>query len=215
MKQSPPYVFLLLLIVTTHSLFSSTTASEDIRDSTGDKVLNNAPYHIGPVTTAKGGPIKLTDTINDKKICPLIVEQDPSADNIGGEFMFTLFGKREYLRTSSGLSIDSYSPTGECDESTYWTIPDAEGSAPSNLITTGGGFDQAITCFQVVEYSKPTSPSVHSYMLQHCPSFCGAGPSTCFNISIYIDNGVRRLSSTGATPFEFVFYKVTSTHDSM
>ncbi|MBD4786968.1 hypothetical protein GUG12_24860, partial [Xanthomonas citri pv. citri] len=77
-------------------------------------------------------------------------------------------------------------PKGECEKSTFWTIPDVEEPAPSNLITTGGGFDDYITCFQIVEFPKPTSPKVPSYMLQHCPSFCGAGPQTCYNISIYL-----------------------------
>ncbi|KAL8193160.1 hypothetical protein R6Q57_027064 [Mikania cordata] len=92
--------------------------------------------------------------------------------------------------------------------STFWQIPDAEAKPPSNLITTGGNFETEISCFQVVYYPKPTSPKVHSYMLQQCPSFCGAGPQTCFNVSLYVDNkGVRYFASSGATPFEFVFQK--------
>ncbi|KAL7611543.1 hypothetical protein Lser_V15G08525 [Lactuca serriola] len=225
MKPLLSYVLLLLFIITTQLLISSTTttgtaaATEDIvKDSEGKEVLDNVPYHIGPVITGTGtgGRIKLTDTMYNKNVCPLDVVQDPSEDNLGGQFMFTLIGKEKYLLTSRILGIDSGSPKGECEESTFWTIPDVEEPPPSNLITTGGGFDQSFTCFQVVEYPKPTSPEVPSYMLQHCPSFCGAGPQTCFNISIYTDNGVRRLSSiTGGYPFEFAFYKVKRTHDTL
>ncbi|KAI3721471.1 hypothetical protein L2E82_32483 [Cichorium intybus] len=222
MKPSRSYALLLLFVIATQSLISITTtstaaATDDIvKDSKGKKVLNNVPYHIGPVIPAMGYHIKLTNTMDNKKICPFNVVQDPS-DNLGGQFMFTLVGNFDdkYLHTSSILGIDSGYPKGECEESTFWTIPDVEEPPPSNLITTGGGFDKSFTCFQVVEYPTPTSPEVPSYMLQHCPSFCGAGPQTCFNISIYVDNGVRRLSSADATPFELVFYKVKETHDSM
>ncbi|KAL4574462.1 hypothetical protein LXL04_021294 [Taraxacum kok-saghyz] len=207
MKQTLPCVLLLLFIIATTSLFSSTTADQDVKDSTGNKVLDNVPYRIGPVT--KGGQIKLTDTIAKKKVCPFNPVQDPAQNAIGSQFRFTMPRKTKYLRTSSVIGIDSgSSKLDQCNESTFWTVPDAEAKPPSNLITTGGGFDQAITCFQIVGYPKPTNPKVHSYMLQHCPSFCGAGPSTCFNISIHMDNGVRRFSTTGGTPFEFVFYKV-------
>ncbi|KAL7613071.1 hypothetical protein Lser_V15G08532 [Lactuca serriola] len=156
-----------------------------------------------------GGRIKLTDTMNNKKICPFNVVQDPADVNLGGQFMFTLIGKQKYLLTSRNLAIDSGYPKGACEGSTFWTIPDAEAKPPSNLITTGGGFEEAVTCFRIQEYPKPTSPKVHSYMLQHCPSFCGAGPQTCFNVSIYLDKGVRRLAATGDTPFEFVFHKLS------
>ncbi|KAL4576500.1 hypothetical protein LXL04_012595 [Taraxacum kok-saghyz] len=145
----------------------------------------------------------------DEKVCPLDVIQDSSVDTSGGQFMFVLIGTFEdkYLHTDSILGIESRDIKGECTKSTFWTIPDVEEPAPSNLITIGGGFEDYSTCFQIVEFPKPTSPEVPSYMLQHCPSFCGAGPQTCFNISIYLDNGVRRLGFTGGDPFEFAFYK--------
>ncbi|KAI3793480.1 hypothetical protein L1987_36099 [Smallanthus sonchifolius] len=201
------YVLFLAFIITTQ-LIPSTSASEDVvYDVTGEKVLNNVPYYIGPVIWAKGGGIKLTDTKNNKKVCPLYVMQDPAEVNLGGQFSFTLISKQKYLLTSRILGIDSGLPKGSCDKSTFWQIPDAEAKAPSNLIRTGGTFDSDVTCFQVVDYPKPTSPKVHSYMLQHCPSFCGAGPQTCFNVSVYEAKGVRYLASSGTTPFEFVFQK--------
>ncbi|KAI3748571.1 hypothetical protein L6452_11728 [Arctium lappa] len=206
MKPSLFYVSFILFII--NSGIASATQVV-VKDATGKKVLNNVPYHIGPVTVAKGGGFKLTNTMNNKKICPYNVVQDPSAANLGDTFMFTLNYKRpKYLHTEGVVGIDSgYPKTGPCQKSTFWTIPDAEAKAPDNLVTTGGGFEEDITCFQLVEYPKPTNPKVHSYMLQHCPSFCGSGPQTCFNVSLYVDNGVRRLASRG-TPFEFVFHKV-------
>nr|XP_043633659.1 latex serine proteinase inhibitor-like [Erigeron canadensis] len=210
------YVLFLIFTITTQSIFIFTTtntasaAEVVVRDSTGKKVLNNVRYHVAPV--AKGGSIKLTDTINKKKVCPFDVVHDPK-DNVGGEFMFTIITngvvKENYLKTERILGIDSGYPKGACTESTFWTINDAEAKAPpANLITTGGGFDTDLTCFQVVEHPKPTNKN--SYMLQHCPSFCGAGPSTCFNISLSSYQGVNRLSTVGATPFEFVFHKIAS-----
>ncbi|KAI3793479.1 hypothetical protein L1987_36098 [Smallanthus sonchifolius] len=201
------YVLFLVFIITTQSI-PSTSASE-VYDVTGNKVPNNVPYYIGPVIWAKGGGIKLTDTKNNNKVCPPYVMQDPAEVNIGGHFRFTLSAyNQKYLLTSYGLGIDSGSPNkSTCDNSTFWQIPNAEAKAPSNLIRTGGLFETAVSCFQVVDYPKPTSPKVHSYMLQHCPYFCGAGPMTCFNVSIYEEKGVRYLASSGITPFEFVFQK--------
>ncbi|XP_071734590.1 serine protease inhibitor 2-like [Rutidosis leptorrhynchoides] len=209
MKPSLYNILFLIFTIITQSIFLTTITSAAqviVKDATGKKVLDNVRYGLGPVKS--GGHIKLTDTDNKKKICPFNVVQDPN-DNIGGEFMFTMIGKEKYLKTSRVLGIDSGYPKSGCTKSTFWTINDAEAKAPDNLITTGGGFETDLTCFQVVEYPKPTNPKVHSYMIQHCPSFCGAGPQTCFNVSIYEHNGVKRLSSVGATPFEFVFYKLS------
>nr|GEX43954.1 reverse transcriptase domain-containing protein [Tanacetum cinerariifolium] len=136
----------------------------------------------------------------------IMLEKGPAEANIGGKFSFTLVSKETYLKTSRTLGIDSGNARSGCDVSTFWQIDDAEAKAPKNLITTGGSFDRVASCFQIVPYPKPTSPKIHSYMLQHCPYFCGAGPHTCFNVSVVIDNGVRYLASSG-TPFEFVFKK--------
>ncbi|KAD2087005.1 hypothetical protein E3N88_41867 [Mikania micrantha] len=151
------YVAFLVFIITTQSLPSAdAAASSELRqvyDVTGEKVLHNAPYYIGPVIWAKGGGIKLTDTKDKKK------------------------------------------------------IPDVELKPPPNFVTTDGSFETAATCFQVMDYPKPTIPKVHSYMLQYCPTFCGAGPRGCFNVSLIIDKGVRYLGYSGTAPFEFVFQK--------
>ncbi|XP_024993119.1 miraculin-like [Cynara cardunculus var. scolymus] len=207
MNPSLFYVSFFLFIITS----DIASATQDaVKDATGKKVLNGVPYHIGPVTAAKGGGFKLTNTMHNKTICPFDVVQDPSASNLGDTFMFTLITEGErlkYLLTNHNLGIDSGLLKGPCDKSTFWTIPDAEAKAPENLITTGGSFEEDITCFQLVEYPKPTNPKVHSYMLQHCPYHCGGAVYACFNVSIYVDKGVRRLASTG-TPFEFVFHKV-------
>ena len=206
MKPSLFYVS-FILFVNTGGIAS---AIEDaVKDSTGKKVLNNVPYYIGPITAAKGGGFKLTDTMGNKKICPFDVVQEPSASNLGDKLTFTLINEKRppYLLTNHNLGIDSGSLKGPCEKSTFWTIPDAEAKAPDNLITTGGRFEEDITCFQLVKYPKPTIAKVHSYMLQHCPYYCGGGPDICFNVSIYVDKGVRRLASRG-TPFEFVFHKV-------
>ncbi|KAJ9540161.1 hypothetical protein OSB04_026667 [Centaurea solstitialis] len=182
-----------------------------VKDAKGRKVLNSVPYHLGPATAAKGGGFKLTDTANNKKICPYNVVQDPSAANLGDTFKFTHnYNRPKYLHTEGIVGIDSgYPETGPCQKSTYWTIPDADAKAPDNLVTTGGGFEEDITCFQLVEYPKPTNPKVPSYMLQHCPYRCGGGPDIFHNVSVYLDNGVRRLVPRGGTPFEFVFHKVS------
>nr|GEZ17201.1 proteinase inhibitor I3 [Tanacetum cinerariifolium] len=199
----PSLSFILFLVFIIHT---ASAADDVVYDVSGNKVLNNVPYHIGPVVWAKGGGIKLTDKKNNNKICPYNVVQDPAEVNIGGKFSFTQVAKAKYLRTSYPIGIDSGNAMSKCDASTFWQIDDAEAKAPKNFITTGGSFDTAASCFQIVHYPKPTSPKIHSYMLQHCPYFCGAGPHTCFNVSLVVDNGVRYLASSG-TPFEFVFKK--------
>ncbi|KAK9061294.1 hypothetical protein SSX86_018474 [Deinandra increscens subsp. villosa] len=204
---NPTLFFYTLFLVFIITIGTIATSEDVVYDVTGKKVLNNVPYYIGPVVWAKGGGIKLTDTKNKKKVCPFYPVQDPAEVNVGGQFSFTLVAKQEYLLTSHILGIDSGYSKSSCDQSTFWQIHDAEAKAPSNLMTTGGSFDSSETCFQVVDYPKPTSSKVHSYMLQHCPSFCGAGPHTCFNVSIHEEKGVRYLASSG-TPFEFVFQKV-------
>ncbi|KAD7479989.1 hypothetical protein E3N88_03125 [Mikania micrantha] len=181
------YVAFLVFIITTQSLPSADAAAaselREVYDVTGKKVLHNAPYYIGP---------------------------DPAEVNRGGHFNFLLNGKdndEKYLLTSHTISIESGSPEGPCDKGSYWQIPNVKAKAPSNFITTGGSIETAVSCFQVMDYPKPTSPKVHSYMLQHCPSFCGAGPGVCFNVSLIIDKGVRYLGYGGTAPFEFVFQK--------
>ncbi|KAD2087007.1 hypothetical protein R6Q59_008776 [Mikania micrantha] len=208
------YVVFLVFIITTQSLPSADAAApselREVYDVTGKKVLHNAPYYIGPVIWAKGGGIKLTDTKDKKKVCPFYVVQDPAEVNRGGHFNFLLNGKdndEKYLLTSHTISIESGSPEVPCDKGSYWQIPNVKAKAPSNFITTGGSIETAVSCFQVMDYPKPTSPKVHSYMLQHCPSFCGAGPGGCFNVSLIIDKGVRYLGYGGTAPFEFVFQK--------
>ncbi|XP_071697203.1 latex serine proteinase inhibitor-like [Rutidosis leptorrhynchoides] len=206
------YVLIILFTITTQSIFFTTITSVAevvVKDATGKKVLDNVGYGLGLV--ASGGRIKLTNTDNKKKICPLNVVHDPN-DNKGGVFMFTMVGYEKYLKTSRVLGIDSGDSKTGCTKSTFWTINDAEAKAPGNLITTGGRFEDENTCFQVVEYPKPTNPKVPSYMIQHCPEHCesGSGLGTCFNVSIYEHNGVKRLSSVGTTPFEFVFYKLST-----
>ncbi|PWA34166.1 proteinase inhibitor I3 [Artemisia annua] len=197
------YVVFLFFIAT-----ALAAKQEIVKDSTGKKVLNDVPYHIGPVS-GKGGLIKLTDTINNKKVCPFNVVQNPN-DEVGSEFEFTLISNREkYLKTLWNLGVSSGYPKSKCEKSTFWTILDAEAKPPLNLITTGGRFEDETTCFQLVNYPKPTNPKVPSYMLQHCPSNCGDGPQLpCYNVSVYVDKGVRRLASNGTTPLEFVFYKL-------
>lgn len=199
------YVVFLLFVTT-----ALAAKQEIVRDSTGRKVLNDTPYHIGPVS-GKGGLIKLTDTINNKKICPFNVVQNPK-DEVGSQFEFTLISNREkYLKTLWNLGVSSgYPKSGACKfKSTFWTILDAEAKPPLNLITTGGRFEDETTCFQLVNYPKPTNPKVPSYMLQHCPSNCGDGPQLpCYNVGVYVDKWVRRLASNGTTPLEFVFYKL-------
>ncbi|GJS35702.1 proteinase inhibitor I3 [Tanacetum coccineum] len=196
-------LFFILFLV---SIIHTTSATDIVLDVSGNQVLTNVPYHIGPVVWAKGGGIMLTDKKNNNKICPFNVVQDPAEVNIGGKFRFTQVAKEKYLRTSYTIGIDSGNAMSKCDASTFWKIDDAEAKAPKNLITTGGLFDSAASCFQIVHYPKPTIPRIVSYMLQHCPHYCGAGPQTCFNVSVVIDNGVRYLASSG-TPFEFVFKK--------
>ncbi|KAJ9540160.1 hypothetical protein OSB04_026666 [Centaurea solstitialis] len=206
MKPSLFYISFILFI----NISGLASAVQDVvKDSTGKKVLNGVPYHIGPPTAAKGGGFKLTDTMHNKKICPLDVVQEPSASNLGDKFSFTLINQKRprYLVTSYILGIHSGDVKGPCEKNTFWTIPDAEAKAPDNLITTGGRLEEDITCFQLVEYPKPTIRKVRSYMLQHCPYYCGGGPDICFNVSIYVDKGVRRLGTRG-TPFEFVLHKV-------
>ncbi|KAF5770647.1 putative proteinase inhibitor I3, Kunitz legume, kunitz inhibitor STI-like superfamily [Helianthus annuus] len=205
--------FLLVLIFATQSIPPTTGAKDFVYDVTGEKVLNDAPYSIGPVIWAKGGGIKLTDTKNNKKICPSYVVQDPAEVNKGGKFLFTLISDNEkhekYLQTSHILGIDSGRPkNGSCEKWTFWQISDPEAKPPSSLVTTGGTIDDGPTCFQVVDYPKPTSSKVHSYMLQHCPYYCGGTPPVrCYNVSLYQDKGTRHLSVSRGTPFEFVFQK--------
>ncbi|KAJ9540159.1 hypothetical protein OSB04_026665 [Centaurea solstitialis] len=208
MKPSLFYVSFILIVNTGGIAFAIEGA---VIDSSGNKVLNNVPYHLGPLTAAKGGGFKLTNTMNNKKICPFDVVQEPSASSLGDKFTFTLINanRPRYLRTEHILAIGSGSLKGPCEKSTFWTIPDAEGKAPGNLITTGGGFEQRVTCFELVEYPKPKIGKVQSYMLQHCPGRCSGVSDNCFNVSMYVDKkGVRRLASTGTDPFEFVFHKV-------
>ncbi|KAK9061295.1 hypothetical protein SSX86_018475 [Deinandra increscens subsp. villosa] len=205
---NPTLLSCTLFLVFIITIGTEAASGDVVYDVTGEKVLDNVPYYIGPVVWANGGGIKLNDTKNNTKVCPFYVVQDPAEVNVGGQFSFTLIAKQEYLLTSRILGIDSGYPESSCDQSTFWQIPDPEAKAPSNLITTGGSFDSSETCFQVLDYPKPTSSKVHSYMLQHCPSLCGSGPDhTCFNVSIYEEKGVRYLVSSG-TPFEFVFQKV-------
>ncbi|KAJ9540158.1 hypothetical protein OSB04_026664 [Centaurea solstitialis] len=241
MKPSLFYVSLILFI----NISGLASAAEVVvKDSTGEKVLNGVPYHIRPLSAAKGGGFKLTGTMDNKKICPFNVVQEPSASNLGEKFSFTLINedRPRYLLTSYVLGIHSGDLKGPCQKSTFWTIPDAEAKAPKNLVTTGGRFEDDITCFLVVEYPKPTSKKVHTYMLQHCPLRCfllrqqmiknvtsktlaqerghntigiqhyrpnGGDPDICYNVSIYVDKGVRRLASKGTDPLELVFHKAT------
>ncbi|GJV84223.1 proteinase inhibitor I3 [Tanacetum coccineum] len=125
-------------------------------------------------------------------------EKDPK-DEVGGQFMFVLTGtKREkYLKTSLVLGITSGVTKSACDKSIFWTIDTPEAKPPLNLITLGGRLEEDFTCFQLLEYPKPTNPKVHSYKLQNCPLFCGVPGynQTCFNVSIYVDNGVRHLAT--------------------
>ncbi|XP_076957298.1 trypsin inhibitor DE-3-like [Bidens hawaiensis] len=202
------YAVFILFIITTQSIPSASV--HVVRDIYGEKVLNNVPYYIGPVIWARGGGIKLTNTKDHKPVCPSYVVQDPAEVNKGGHFTFTLSidGEHMYLQTSSILGIDSGLPKGLCEVSTFWKIDDLEAKAPSNLITIGGIFEDDYSCFQVVDYPKPTSPKIHSYMLQLCPSYCGGGPPRpCFNVTLYQDKGVRHLATGTGTPFEFVFQK--------
>ncbi|GJZ06283.1 proteinase inhibitor I3 [Tanacetum coccineum] len=205
MNPSLLYYVVFLLFITTAALAAK---QEIVKDSTGKQVLNDVAYHIGPVS-GKGGLIKLTDTINNNKVCPFNVVQNPN-DEPGSQFEFTLIidGKREkYLKTLWNLGVSSgYPKGGPCEKSTFWTILDTEAKPPLNLITTGGRMEDETTCFQLVNYPKPTNPKVPSYMLQHCPSNCGDGPQLpCYNVSVYVEKGVRRLTaSNGTTPLEFV-----------
>ncbi|KAL9992389.1 putative proteinase inhibitor I3, Kunitz legume, kunitz inhibitor STI-like superfamily [Helianthus debilis subsp. tardiflorus] len=211
----PPLLlsYVVFLIFATQSIPPTAGADNFVYDVKGKKVLNDAPYSIGPVIWAKGGGIKLTDTKNNKKVCPSYVVQDPAEVNKGGEFLFTLISEEEkrekYLQTSRSLGIDSGRPkNGSCEKWTFWQIADPDAKPPSNLVTTGGTFEEDVSCFQVVDYPKPTSPKVHSYMLQHCPYYCGGTPPVrCYNVSLYQDKGTRHLSVTSGTPFEFVFQK--------
>ncbi|KAL8247562.1 hypothetical protein R6Q59_008778 [Mikania micrantha] len=208
------YVAFLVFIITTQSLPSANAVAisrlPKVYDVTGKRVLHDAPYYISPVIWAKGTEIKLTDTKDNQKVCPFYVVQDPAEVNRDGLFNFVLTGRKSemYLLTSHTLSITSRSPNGSCDESSYWQIPDVEAKAPSNFITTGGSFATAVTCFLVMEYPNLTNPKLHTYILQHCPSFCGAGPGGCYNMSLYADNKeVRYLGYSGTAPFVFVFRK--------
>ncbi|KAI3514519.1 hypothetical protein L1887_12986 [Cichorium endivia] len=214
MKPSLSCVLLRFLIITTCSIYSTTTTLSEILDITGrELVRNGGKYYIIPI---QGGRIKLTATMDGEKFCPLKVVRDPSEDTLGDGFYFTHYTRDAFLRTSRILSIDSGSLVGECKASTIWAIPNAESKAPSNLITSGGDRRK---CFQVVNYPRPIGSDSKfrppTYMLQYCPSFCGATSKTCFNISIYSYKGVTRLASGGGTPFEFGFYKVQTTGDSM
>ncbi|GJZ13897.1 proteinase inhibitor I3 [Tanacetum coccineum] len=182
MNPSLLYYVVFLLFITTAALAAK---QEIVKDSTGKHVLNDVAYHIGPVS-GKGGLIKLTDTINNNKVCPFNVVQNPN-DEPGSQFEFTLIidSKREkYLKTLWNLGVSSgYPKGGPCEKSTFWTILDTEAKPPLNLITTGGRMEDETTCFQLVNYPKPTNPKVPSYMLQHCPSNCGDGPQLpCYNV---------------------------------
>lgn len=204
MKPSIFFASLLFIILTTQSISSVTAATTDdfIYDIAGKKVAKNAPYYIGPVVWAKGGGVKLTGTK-----CPLNVIQDPKEVSKGDSFKFTLNApKEQFLRISYplGISIDSSKSNGKCKETSFLKIDNAVSKPPSNFITSGGLFNTAVSCFKIVKYPKPTSAKVRSYMLQHCPSVCGAGPPGCFNISTSVVKGTKYLASSG-TPFEFVF----------
>ncbi|PWA81443.1 miraculin [Artemisia annua] len=175
-----------------------------------NQVVNGGvPYYIGPVEWAKGGGVKL---INKK--CPLNAIQDPKEVTKGDSFLFVLNAYNQtFLRLSYPLGVQlskkSANQNGKCKGMTYLKIDDAEAKPPSNFVTSDGLFERAVSCFQFVEYPKPTSAKVKSYLLQLCPTFCGAGPDGCFNVSTYVDNGTKYLASRG-TPLEIVFKKASA-----
>ncbi|KAJ9540162.1 hypothetical protein OSB04_026668 [Centaurea solstitialis] len=198
--------FLLFVLITIQSISSATT-DDFIYDIAGKKVKKNSPYYIGPVNWGNGGGIKSSNTK-----CPVHVIQDPKEVTKGDSFEFTPNApKEQFLRISYplGVSIDLTKSNGKCKESTFLKIDDIESKPPSNYITSGGLFDTAISCFQFVKYPKPTNAKVPSYLLQLCPSFCGAGPNGCFNISTSVYNGVKYLGASG-TPLELVFKKASA-----
>nr|XP_043634379.1 kunitz trypsin inhibitor 5-like [Erigeron canadensis] len=205
MKRSLLFSHFLLIILTTQSIISfittAATTEDFIYDIAGKKVDKNAPYYIGPVDWAKGGGVKLTKTK-----CPVHVIQDPKEVTKGDPFEFTLnAAKEQFLRTSYPLGI-SIKSAGKCKETSFLKINDVLSKPPANFLASGGLFNTAFSCFQVVKFPKPSSSNakVQSYLLQHCPKVCGAGPIGCFNISTYVDNGTKYLATIG-TPFEFVF----------
>ncbi|XP_076946925.1 chymotrypsin inhibitor 3-like [Bidens hawaiensis] len=164
------YVVFLAVVLFTINTQLITGAEGPVYDVRGKRVLNDSPYYIGPVIWAKGRGIKLTDTINNKKVCPSYVVQDPAEVNKGGTFLFTMLTfeiekPRKHLLTERALGIGSGLPKAPCYVSTFWQIADLEAKAPSNSIMIGGKFEDDYSCFQVVDYPKPTSPEVHSYML--------------------------------------------------
>nr|GEY34798.1 proteinase inhibitor I3 [Tanacetum cinerariifolium] len=144
-------------------------------------VNNGVPYYIGPVEWAKGGGVKL---INKK--CPLNAIQDPKEVTKGDSFNFVLNALNQtFLRTSYPLGVriskKSANQNGKCKGMTFLKIDDPTAKPPSNFVTSDGTFERAVSCFQVIEYPKPTSAKVKSYLLQLCPKACGAGPDGCFN----------------------------------
>ncbi|GJR15614.1 proteinase inhibitor I3 [Tanacetum coccineum] len=212
MKPSLFFAPFLLFMLTTQSFSSVTAATTDdfIYDIAGKKVVNDGvPYYIGPVEWAEGGGVKL---INKK--CPLNAIQDPKEVTKGDSFNFVLNAfNQTFLRTSYPLGVriskESANQNGKCKGMTFLKIDDAEAKPPSNFVTSDGTFERAVSCFQVVEYPKPTSAKVKSYLLQLCPKACGAGPDGCFNVSTYVDNGIKYLASKG-TPLEIVFKKASA-----
>ncbi|XP_024992997.1 kunitz trypsin inhibitor 2-like [Cynara cardunculus var. scolymus] len=193
--------FLLFLLTTQTQSISSATTDDFIYDIAGKKVDKNSPYYIGPVN---GGGIKLS---NSK--CPVHVIQDPKkADSF--EFVLNA-AKEQFLRISYplGVSIDLTKSNGKCKESSFLKIDDMESKPPANFIRSGGLFNTPVSCFQLVKYPKPTNAKVASYLLQLCPSVCGAGPSRCFNISSSVHKGIKYLGASG-TPLELVFKKASA-----
>ncbi|KAI3748570.1 hypothetical protein L6452_11727 [Arctium lappa] len=207
MKPSLFFVPFLLFVLTNTRSISSATTDDFIYDIAGKKVDKNTPYYIGPVNWANGGGIKLSNTK-----CPVHVIQDPKEVTKGDSFEFVLnAAKEQFLRISYplGVSINLTKSNGKCKESSFLKIDDMESKPPSNFIRSGGLFNTAVSCFQFVKYPKPTNAKMPSYLLQLCPSVCGAGPHGCFNISTSVYKGIKYLGASG-TPLELVFKKASA-----
>ncbi|KAK9145396.1 hypothetical protein Sjap_005299 [Stephania japonica] len=200
---SPLLPALLILIFTISTTHASPSASEEVRDVTGKKLLSGTNYYIVPVNGGGG----LGFGRDEHSECPLHVvnRKIDGWDGVPVQFL-PVNPKKGMVRVSTDLNVKSDTDTS-CDPMVVWKISSFGHNVNHYFVTTGGSEGNP-SCgtldnwFKIEKYED-------DYKLMYCPSVCKSRKKIiCQNIGIEVNDDGEGLLALSSKPFKVKFKKV-------
>ncbi|CAK9151960.1 unnamed protein product [Ilex paraguariensis] len=201
MREHPLYCFHAFLRCP--SFTAADDAFDPVLDTTGEKVLRGAQYHILPTIHGNGGGLIVASQFSGRTCQRVTIVQDSNEANKGLPLSFSPATNDHVVQVATDLNI-KYSINKVCHHTPVWRFDANDHARGPYFVTLGGvegnpGRETLSNWFKIQKFED-------AYKLQYCPTVCGTCRVICRDIGIVLDHGNRRLALSDR-PFKVIFKK--------